>query len=130
MIEGIYLAVVVAAVVAFVVSSVWYTLFAKELAALHPAYAGTRKMPVWKILVELLRSVVVATVLAGFATKLAIGNLTGGLLLGLVTWIGFPVVLWSGAVMWENVPGKLAAIHAGDWLVKLLVISVIVTIWR
>lgn len=30
----------------------------------------------------------------------------------------------------ENVRPKLAAIHAGDWLVKLVVVSVIVSVWR
>jgi hypothetical protein len=28
------------------------------------------------------------------------------------------------------VPWKLAAIHAGDWLVKLVVVTVIVSLWR
>jgi hypothetical protein len=43
---------------------------------------------------------------------------------------GFPVVLLSGSVIWEKVPAKLAAMHSGDWLVKLLVVSVIVSVWR
>lgn len=30
----------------------------------------------------------------------------------------------------ENTPVNLAAIHAGDWLVKLLVVAVIVSVWR
>ena len=30
----------------------------------------------------------------------------------------------------ERAPWKLAAIHAGDWLVKLLVVTVIVSVWR
>jgi len=32
-------------------------------------------------------------------------------------------------VVHENAPWKLAAIHAGDWLVKLLLVAVIVTAW-
>jgi len=40
------------------------------------------------------------------------------------------VIILTGSVLWENTPWKVAAIHAGDWLVKLLVISVIVTLWR
>jgi len=35
-----------------------------------------------------------------------------------------------GSVVHENVPLMLAAIHAGDWLAKLLVIAVIVGVWR
>ncbi len=39
-------------------------------------------------------------------------------------------MLLAGSVIWENVPWKLAALHAGDWLVKLLVIAVIVSVWH
>jgi hypothetical protein len=59
-----------------------------------------------------------------------IADWTDGVLLGLSLWIGLPVVLWVGAVMWERIPPRLAAIHAGDWLLKLLVIAVLVTLWR
>ena len=38
--------------------------------------------------------------------------------------------LLTGSVMYENVPWKLAAIHAGDWFVKLILIAVIIAIWR
>ena len=48
----------------------------------------------------------------------------------MATWVGFPVVLLAGSVLSENVPWRLAAIHAGDWLVKLLLVSCIVSFWR
>ena len=86
--------------------------------------------PAWKILLELVRSLVVASVLAGLASKLGITEWTDAVLLGLAMWVGFPVVLLLGSVIWEKVPGKLAAIHAGDWLLKLLVVSIIVSLWR
>ena len=50
--------------------------------------------------------------------------------LGLFLWIGFPVILLTGSVLWENIPWKVAAIHAGDWLVKMLVIPIIVSVWH
>jgi hypothetical protein len=125
-----YLAIAVAAVTAVVLSTVYYTVFAKQMAALSAAAGDSARPPAWKILVELVRSLIVASVLAGFASKLGITDSTGGLLLGLSLWIGFPVVLLLGSVIWENVPPKLAALHAGDWLVKLLVVSVIVSIWH
>ncbi len=43
---------------------------------------------------------------------------------------GFPIVLWTGALIHENTPLRLAAIHAGDWLVQLLVVAVIVSVWQ
>ena len=42
--------------------------------------------------------------------------------------VGFPFVLWTGAVIHENTPISLAALHAGDWWVKLLLIGVIVVV--
>ena len=44
--------------------------------------------------------------------------------------VTIPVVLWTGAIVLENVPAKLAAIHAGDWLAKLVLIAVVVGVWR
>ena len=41
-----------------------------------------------------------------------------------------PVILLLGSVVHEKVPWRLAALHAGDWLVKLLLIAVIVGIWE
>jgi hypothetical protein len=126
------LAIVVAAVVVLVLSTVYYTAFGKQLAQLSPAYAdaaSNARPPAWQVVVELVRSLVVASVLAGLAEGLDIADWTGGFQLGISLWIGFPVVLWTGAVMWEKVPPRLAAIHAGDWLLKLLVIAVIVSAW-
>jgi hypothetical protein len=125
-----YLAIVVAAAVAFVLSLAWYAVFGSQLVELNDAYANTGRPPAWKVLVELARSLVVASVLAGFAEQIGADGWVGALLLGLVAWVGFPLVLWTGSVIWEKVPWKLATIHAGDWLVKLLVIAVIVSVWR
>ena len=77
-----------------------------------------------------MKSLVVAAVVAGLVSLLGITEWTGALKLGLALWIAFPVVLLIGSVTEENVPCKLGAIHAGDWLAKLLIISVIVTLWR
>ena len=67
---------------------------------------------------------------AGLAASIGIRNWGGAVLLALALWIGFPLVLWTGAIVHENTPVRLATIHAGDWLVKLLVITLIVGIWR
>jgi hypothetical protein len=37
-------------------------------------------------------------------------------------------VLWAGALLHERAPAKLAAIHAGDWLLKLVAIAVIASV--
>lgn len=50
-------------------------------------------------------------------------------LLGLALWLGFPFVLLTGSMIWDRVPAPTAALHAGDWLLKLVVISAIVGLW-
>jgi hypothetical protein len=127
-----YLAIFVAAVAALVVSSLWYMVFASRgpLGESPGSTVDMNRPPVWKLLVELVRSLVVAVVLAGLAEQLGIVDWPGAVQLGFAMWIGFPVVLLVGSVIWENVPWRLGTIHAGDWLVKTLLIAVIVTVWQ
>ena len=124
------LAVVVAAVVVFFVGFAYYTVFGERLADVSEAAAAGERPPPWTMAVEFARCLILAAVTAALATKAGIDQWTGGLLLGLVLWVGFPLVLWIGAVIHENTPWRLAAIHAGDWLVKLLAAGVIVSVWQ
>jgi peptidoglycan/LPS O-acetylase OafA/YrhL len=112
------IAIVVAAVAAFVSAGAYYSVV--------PTAGGD--MPPWKLAVEVARCLVIAAVVAGLAARGDVDTWTGGLLLGLVLWIGFPFVLWVGAVIHENTPIRLAAIHGGDWLLKLLLVGTIVAI--
>jgi len=79
---------------------------------------------------ELLKSLVVAGAVAGLAAVAGIADLGSALKLAVALWIAFPVVLLVGSVTQEGMPWKLAAIHSGDWLAKLVIISVIVSLWR
>lgn len=125
-----YLAVAAATVAAFVLSSVWYGVLGGQLAGLHDAYAVSAAPSAWTAAAELARSLVVAVVLAVLADQIGIAGWSGAVALGLLLWIGFPAVLLTGSVLHENVPQRLAAIHAGDWLVKLVAIAVIVGVWQ
>jgi hypothetical protein len=126
-----YLAIVVAVVVAFVASTVWYIVFGAERERLLGREGdASERPPVWMMLVELVRSFVVAYVLAVLFGFVGVAGFMGAIGLGLLMWVGFPVVLLVGSVVWDRVPWKLAAIHAGDWLVKLLLMTIIVGLWR
>jgi len=121
------LAVAAAAVAAFAIGGTYYTVFGEQLARASDAAAGEPPPP-WVLAAELGRCLVLALVVAGLASQGEIDELAGGLALGLALWIGFPLVLWTGAVIHENTPWRLAAIHAGDWLLKLLVVGVLVSV--
>ena len=128
------MAVVVTSVAAIAISSVWYIVFGKariELLGKEPgASVDTTKPQPARMAVEIVRTLVVTCVLAHFVVLLGITGWISAVKLGLWLWIGFPFMILVGSVLWDKVPWKLAAIHAGDWLVKLLVMAIILGAWR
>ena len=122
-------AVVVSVVVVFILSSVYYSVFSKQLAAFTTTDPNVA-MPVWKIPLELLRSFVVAYVLARLFALVGELGVLEDVSVALSLWVGFPVVLLTGAMLHEGVPWQLAALHAGDWFIKLVVIAVILGLWH
>jgi hypothetical protein len=110
----------VATVAAFIVSSVYYMVM--------PAAGGTpgagRPAP-WQIAAELVRSALTACLVAGLLREGGWDGAAAGALLGLVLWV-LPFVILTGSVVWERVPVPRAALHIGDWLVKLVAIGALV----
>jgi hypothetical protein len=82
-----------------------------------------------KALFELLRTSVLAYVIARLMLRLNVTDWKDALGLGVWLWIGFPVILLTGSMLWQNVPWQPAAIHSGDWLIKLLLIPLWLTLW-
>jgi len=122
-------------VAALVLGAVYYAVFGGQLAvagtnSVESAAAASAKTSPWTFGVEIVRCFVLAGVVTGLAVQGKVDTWTNGLMLGLVLWIGFPAVLWIGAIVHEKSPWRLAAIHAGDWLVKLLVLGTIVGVLR
>ena len=124
------LPVLAATVAAFLIGGIYYGMLGAQVAQVRPAAASGGPPPAWTYAVEFVRCLVLAVVVGGLASQGRIDDVAGGLALGLALWIGFPVVLWVGAMVHERTPPRLALIHAGDWLVKLLALGVIVSAWR
>src|SRR5437016_14020920 len=93
------------------------------------AMAGA-KMPTGKLLIELVRCFVLACVVARLVALLGVSSWMGAVHVGLSLWVGFPVILLTGSVVWEHVRWGVAAVHAVDWLVQLLVSAISVGAWR
>jgi hypothetical protein len=122
----IALGVVVSALAAFVLSSVYYSVVTPlERRRLGDRALDRGRPAPWKVAAELMRTIVVAGAFAWVADRAGLLDLPGALLLAVVLWIGIPVALLTGSVAWEKVPPVTAAIHAGDWLLKLLLISAV-----
>ena len=130
-----YLAVVVTALLAFVMGAVWYSplLFGKaylEVRGMDPAAMAGMRPAAGEVLGEFAKNLVVAFVLAHFVVRLGVGDWKGALQLGLWVWVGFQAMLLMGAVLHEKMPWVLYAIHAGDAFVKTLAMTVILGVWR
>ena len=125
-----YGAVVVAVIAAFVASAIYYVIFSKQRAKLSPAARGSSRPNSLQMLTELVRNFVLAWVLAYLIKQLGLTTLGGSFGLAIMLWIAFPVILLSGSVMYEKVPAKLALIHAGDWIIKLLIMTTILGLWK
>lgn len=128
--ETQYLAILATAIIAFVVSMVYYIIFANARKKLNSAATDIKRPQPVKLSIEIIRNILLAFVLCYLIAQVGVTNWMGGASLGFRLWIGFPLILLSGSVMWENVPWKLASIHAGDWLIKLLLMCIILSIWR
>ena len=127
-----YWAVIVAAVAAFAGSSVWYVVFGGELAKVSPAFAElqAQKPAAWRMLAVFAGSLVLSFVVAYVIGLKADVTWIGAVGIGCLLWLGLSAVQWVSSMVWEKVPLTMAAIHAGDWLMKLVVISAIVGAWR
>jgi Protein of unknown function (DUF1761) len=128
-----YVAIAVATVLAFVEGSLYYSplMFGPlwmRLSGMDRSAAA--KVSPWAVLGEIARDFVLTYVVARLVARLSDANWRSATGLGLWLWVGFPLMLLTGSVMWQGVSWKIAAIHAGDWLVKLLLITAIVGAWR
>lgn len=117
---------VVATAVAFLLSGAYYTVVPRSPADGGEGTAGA--MSPWLILAELLRALVLVTVVAILTSVSGVSGWGEGAVFGFVLWIGFPLMLWVGAILHEGTPWRMAALHGGDWLLKLVVITVILSI--
>jgi hypothetical protein len=130
-----YWAIVVTAVVAFVLGALWYSplLFGKvylEVRGMSPGAMAHVRPAAGELIGEFAKNLVVAFVLAHFVVRLGVGDWKSALQLGLWVWVGFQAMLLMGAVLHEKMPWMLYAIHAGDAFVKTLSMTVILGVWR
>lgn len=116
--------VIVAVICSFLASSLWYSpaLFGNEFFALSGVVASSQPDPA-KVAGEILRNVILALAILWLLTRQRPTRFRSVLVLAGILWIGFPVMLLSGSVMWQNVPPELAIIHCGDWLIKILLMT-------
>lgn len=126
-------AVLVAALLAFVASSVYYILLGPawlELRGIDPSSVTSSRPQVGEVVGQLALNLVVSYVLARFALVLQVADWKGAARLALWVWLGFQAMAILGGVLHEGYPWQLYAIHVGDALMSTLLMAVVVGVWR
>ena len=125
-----YAAVALAAATAFAFSLVWYSPFLFGSVWVEAKGNAALTMPVWKFFVAPLRELITAGLLAWLIDRLGIATWRGAVALSFALWLAFYVVQLAGAVIFDGMPPSLGAVHAGDWLGKMLIMALILNAWR
>ena len=131
-----YLAVVVAAVVAWLAGAVWYGLLANPWVAAHgktmeqfKAEQAARKGSVHAWLpfaLAFLAELVMAYVLAGMVGHLGSVTIRSAVISGLFVWAGFMVTTMLVNNAFAGRRYALTAIDAGHWLMVVIVMGVVI----
>lgn len=123
-------AIVIAGLTAFSFSLVWYSplLFGSVWTDAQGAEATA--MAPWKFFLAPLRELLTACFLAWLIGRLDIADWKSAAGLGVLLWLAFYVVQLAGAVIFDGMPPALGAVHAGDWLGKMLLMALILNAWR
>ena len=126
-----YLAVLVSAIVSFLIGGLWYqALFGKTWEKLERKKMGAGKNKMVLLLINFIASLVTSYVLLHTLTYAGATSVSDALIVGFFTWLGyFAVTTILGSVLWEGKSIKLYAMNAGFWLINLLIMSLILTLW-
>ena len=126
-------AVLGAAVLAFVIGGLWYSplLFGRAyltLRGLDAAAARDAAMPVGEMVGEFGRWLLITVVLAASMPRVGVNTMQTAVMFGLAMWVIIYAAL-AGSVLHEGYPWRVYAIHAGDGLAKLVTITAILGLW-
>lgn len=92
-------------------------------------HAPNPAIPQWTMAFAPIRELIVSAVLALLIVRLNLKNWKTTTKLIILLWLSFHAVGMAGAILWDNMQWQLGAIHAGDWLMKMLLMGIVLTKW-
>lgn len=124
-----YLAVIVTGVIAFLFSIFWYSpiMFGKIWE--HYRNTPNPSVPQWTMVFSPLRELIASYVIAVLIIRLNLTNWKLTMQLVLLLWLAFHAVGMAGAILWDNMQWQLGMVHSGDWLIKMIFMGILLTIW-
>jgi hypothetical protein len=126
-------AVIVAALANYIIATVWYAVLFGNVWKKLTGISEMKPRPLNIVLVfigSLLMSFVLLHSIVFGNTFTHLNGAAGGLMGGFFSWLGFiaPVTLTN--VLYEKRPWKLWLLDNAFWLVSLLIMGVILSVWQ
>tara|TARA_Y100000310_G_scaffold144893_3_gene144195 strand:- start:19317 stop:19739 length:423 start_codon:yes stop_codon:yes gene_type:complete len=129
-------AVVVTAIIVMVIGALWYSpLFFGKTWAKHSGMtkkdiAKTKKKSMNKqYFLGFVTTLIMTYVLAYFLAILNITTAREGMQIAFWIWIGFFATTQFGTVLWEGKSAQLYYLNATHYLVSLLIMGLLLTVW-
>ena len=122
-----YLAVIAAAVAAWIVGGAWYGVLGNQwMAALgwNPA-DKPKSMPIGPMVLSFVADIVMAFMLAGLIRHFGPVSVKNGLITGGLCWLGFVATTISVNNAFAKRAMALTIIDAGHWLLAMLVAGLV-----
>jgi len=129
-----YWAVLVAAIVSFVVGWLWYgPLFGKMwqgLMGMTPENMQAMKMkPMTAMFWGFVTALVMACVLSRVLFVFGAVSVSGALSVAFWVWLGFLATTSLGSYLWEGRPFKLFVLNAAHQFVSVFLMAIVLTLW-
>jgi hypothetical protein len=123
-----YVAILAAAVAAWLAGAVWYGVLGKQwLAALGWTEAdmvgpdGKRRMPTGPMILSFIAALVMAFMLSGLMGHVGPLSVRSGIISGALVWLGFVVTTIAVNNAFQRRKAMLSVIDSGHWLLALIV---------
>jgi hypothetical protein len=131
-----YVAVLVAAIVGWLVGAIWYGALSKQwMAALGWSAAdmlgpdGKRALPVKPMVLAFLCQIVMALLLAGLIAHIGPPDILHGIVSGVLVWVGFVITTIAVNNAFQRRPWALTAIDGGHWLAVLVLQGIVLGVF-
>jgi hypothetical protein len=134
-----YVAVFVAAVVAFVIGFLWHgPLFGKQWIALMgipqakvDAMRAKGMGPmVPQMIAAVVQQLIIASVISRLATVIGVTGAVQAIVFAIFLWFAFIVTVQLNTVLWENRKMNLYLFTISYHLVSMIAVTLIVVLWR
>jgi hypothetical protein len=124
-----YGAIILTGLMAFGLSTMYYSplLFGEIWDKFR--HAPNPEVPQWTMVLAPFRELLVSYVLAKLIVRLNLRDWKDTTKLMLLLWLAFHAVGMAGAVLWDNMQWQLGAVHAGDWLMKMFFMGIVLPFW-